>query len=345
MDQYAGAIGHYSSPGRADAVKKLWERPAFEDILVTALRYVGDQHGPLRVIDIGAGTAEGFKLLSRAATRAIPSKPFAYTGIDTSRAMLDLAAAQLEAEAVAPELVHADMVHYDFSSSPADLYMSTGAPYSELTECQLSKCLTHLFHAIESSSSPSVVIVDVYGANCLAWLPVAAPRRTYSMSFFLDTESPPTREMGFYTPSDLGRIFYNSLTGRARRRLDALKFHDRSIFTSRQTTTGLYNEGLPPLRTIVNEILMGQGTHQLVETLHIPSIASSALELLQQRDKRSAVQLEQLVRCWNSIVQRHNSPPYSPLLHALHDLNSSSGLDSVGFGHYLTMVAFFHGVH
>ncbi|MGW7410195.1 class I SAM-dependent methyltransferase [Streptomyces sp. NPDC054833] len=312
---------------------------------MSALRYLGGQHRPLHIIDIGAGAGEGFSLLSRAVERAIPSKPFTYTGIDASRAMLDLAAAQMDSEVGATELVHADMIHYDFSSCPADLYMSTGAPYSELTERQLCTCLTRQFHAIERSSSPSVVIVDVYGTNCLAWLPVAAPRRTYTMSFFLDTKSPPTREMRFYVPSDLGRIFHKALTAQAWRRLDALNFYDRSIFSSRHTTTGLYNADLPPLRTILNEILGGHRTHRLVEALHIPSKASSALERLQQRDKRSAVLLEQLIRRWNRRVQRHNSPPYSPLLHALHDLNSTSGRKSVGVGHYLTMVAFFKGVH
>ncbi len=72
---YAGAVDHYLSPDRHDAVKRLWEEPATRKLLDDALGYLMED-GPLRVLDVGCGGGDGLSLLRSASRRLFaPGKP------------------------------------------------------------------------------------------------------------------------------------------------------------------------------------------------------------------------------------------------------------------------------
>src|ERR1700712_5962206 len=96
---YASAIPHYLSADRRDPVKRYWEEPFSRSVLRTAAAGLGDADGsPLRVLDVGSGTGDGFQLLSRALQEAAAVAPtaaaerrFEYVGMDCDASMVTTA--------------------------------------------------------------------------------------------------------------------------------------------------------------------------------------------------------------------------------------------------------------
>jgi hypothetical protein len=231
-----------------------------------------------------------------------------------------------------------DMKHYPYADDPAQLYLSVGAPYSELSEAQLGSVLGDIFTAIACSPEPAVLIVDVYGRYCPAWLPVSGERWAYSMTFFQDTVRPPTREMSFYTPRQLELLLVEALKGGLSTRLAELTFIDRSIFGSRHTATGAYNASLPQIRMILNEVLAGD--KRLVPKLYIPPEAVTQTLTFQELDGKTARRLDLAITQWNQLLVRQDTP-LPRLVASLEALNNNIGKSAVGVGHYLTMIAYF----
>jgi hypothetical protein len=338
-DPYAAAIGHYASAGRSDLVKTHWERPVSVGLIRQALQHLraGGAGPAIHALDVGAGAGEGFDLLDAAVRQAQHPLSFRYTALDRSSAMLRLAVERLAGRAGLITPIAADIVDYPYTDDPAQLYLSSGAPYSELSDAAFGLVLEGICAAISRRPQPAAMIVDVYGRYCPAWLPVSAPRWVYSMSFFRDTQWPPTRDMAFYTPGQIEHLFTGLLTGDLRARLVRLAFADRSVFAGRHTAGGAYNPRLPRIRTIVNALLAGD-TAVAPAALHIPADTVRETRGFRDLGEQAAKTLASRVDRWNELARQE---PLSTLLARLHALNDGFGADAIGAGHYLTMLAFF----
>ncbi|ADD45700.1 class I SAM-dependent methyltransferase [Stackebrandtia nassauensis] len=332
-DLYADALGHYRSPDRGDAVKVDWERPDYVGLLRVALRHVRAGRRGIRVVDLGAGAGEGWWLTRAALGRGVH---FGYTAVDSSPSLLALGERRLGGEA-GVRFRLTDMRDFDFAADPTDVYLSVGAPFSELDEESFAEVVRGIGMAVASRRGPSAVVLDVYGRDCLSWIPVAADRRTYSMTFFLDAASPPTRDMRFYTRGRLERVIHNGLTDAARNRLTGLVFSDRCVFSSRHTLTGAYNPDVPRLRTAVNALINGEdvpdGDRGLVipEKAYLPHLGATP----------SHRALARTVDTWNKTVHTGLLGGRRSLARSLRGLNQITGTAAAGIGHYLTVVALF----
>jgi len=326
-------------------VKSEWERPLFGRILMVALRHLRtDAPAPLpaiSVIDIGAGAGEGFQIARQVLRPRNDPVRYLYTAIDRSAALLNLAISHFDQELIQANAVQADMREFDYLSNPGNVYLSIGAPFSELTEAELVTTLAKILKAVSRSKDPAAAIVDVYGQYSLAWLPVASAERHYSMSFFENTPDPPSGKMVFYTPSRLQLLFQQALPRSLKHRVKEIYFLDRSIFTSRHTTTAEYNVHIPPLRTVLNEVLSGSFAN--IQQLHIPASALAGLDDIQRLYPRTADRISSHTARWNGAVKDLRSDASPATIVRLRELNHVADQHAIGMGHYLTMIALFTG--
>src|ERR1700710_2149550 len=132
---YASAIPHYLSPDRRDPVKRYWEEPFSQAVLRSAVAGLPTAAGAVRVLDIGAGTGDGFSLLSSALQRpddtGRPSPAVDYVGMDFDPHVVVLAN-DLHEKTPNVTFVQGDVLD-GVPDEPFDLYMSAGGPYSHLS--------------------------------------------------------------------------------------------------------------------------------------------------------------------------------------------------------------------
>jgi len=109
------------------------------------------------------------------------------------------------------------------------------------------------------------------------------------MSFFCDTPTPPEMEMSFYTPRRLLVQVNRALSGcEMRSRVRGIPFADRSIFTSRHTSTGLYNPRIPRIRDVVNGLLSGRLPPDRIGELELPLDGSVGIDPIGMADLQAA---------------------------------------------------------
>lgn len=252
---YAGATNHYLSPGRKDAVKRLWEEPATRRLLTRAAA-TADRSGQPRVLDMGCGAGDGLALLlslPEALQWRASSGALRYVGLDLNEDLVDVAS-KLYADMPGAEFLVGDMRTTELPDEPFDIYLSTGVPYSHLTEDELEEVLASIFDAARRHRTDSVVVVDVLGRYSIEWVDNWRSKRwPYRMSFFQSDEESGFTDMSFYSAESLSRAISNA-AGHARCSVPRIEFADRSIMVGRHTATTEYNGGLPPYRTLVNAL-------------------------------------------------------------------------------------------
>jgi hypothetical protein len=142
-------------------------------------------------------------------------------------------------------------------AAPADIYMSSGVPYSHLTSSELESVLTDIFGVIRSNRTRSIVIVDVLGRYSVEWTPNwMLDRWTYEMTFFQGGSEAPQASMSFYSRDDLARL----VRGAAQRSTTTpikIDYFDRSVSVGRHTATRTFNPAVGPYRTLVNRLFEG----------------------------------------------------------------------------------------
>lgn len=248
---YAGAVDHYTSPRRRDAVKRHWEEPATRRLLQGVVSRLGGAEGrPLRVLDVGCGAGGGLSLLR--STAALRDRALEYVGLDLDPHLLAVARAR---HARDPDVafVRGD-IRDGVPVRGVDLYLSTGVPYSHLTRAELEETLAGVFGAARHHPRPVAVVIDVLGRYSVEWPDRwDRSRWTYRMSFFEGEQDPPTARMTCYGGAEL-----RALVERAARSADcgpvSVTCHDRSVLVGRHTSTGEYAPGLPPYRDLVNAL-------------------------------------------------------------------------------------------
>lgn len=252
---YAGAVNHYLSPKRRDAVKRFWEEAATQALFARATAAVG-RSGQLRVLDVGCGTGEGLSALlslpEAPQWRSVPGA-FRYVGVDINEDLIDVASA-LHANMPGVDFLVEDMRTMALLDDPFDIYLSTGVPYSHLTQAELEDVLTSIFDSVRRHRTTSVVIVDVLGRYSIEWVENwQCGRWPYEMSFFQSDAKGGATDMSFYSAADLTPTI-DTAAARAGCSLRRIEFSDRSIMAGRHTATGDYNDELPPYRKLINQL-------------------------------------------------------------------------------------------
>jgi SAM-dependent methyltransferase len=251
---YAGAVEHYTSPSRRDAVKQRWEEPdliALLDRAIDAAAPTGATGAaPLRVLDIGCGPGTVLDLLLRAPAAA--ARTIEYLGVDLDADLLDVAR-ERHAERRGAAFVTGD-VRVGLPAGDHDLVVSSGVPYSHLTVEELQRVAVHLFAHAHRRPGPTVLIVDVLGRYSLEWTDRWARRRwDYRMSFFAMDGEVPHAPMTTHGGTELRAILVDAATEAGIGEFD-IALHDRSLVVGRHTSTGDYTPGLRPYRDLVNRL-------------------------------------------------------------------------------------------
>lgn len=251
---YAGALDHYLSPGRHDAVKTMWEEPATRKLLERVTDHLwGDD--PLRVLDFGCGAGDGLALLRSALSRRRVLAPgrLQYTGLDLNNELLD-AARWLHGENDGVQFVHGD-VRDGLPEGGYDLFLSCGVPYSHLTPAELVLVLGTFFASAVATQRPVAVIVDVLGRYSVEWTTRWDCRRwPYRMSFFSSEKTAASTDMTCYSSAEL-RTAMSAAADQAGCPLSGIDCYDRSIMVGRHTITGEFTPNLRPYRRLVNELV------------------------------------------------------------------------------------------
>lgn len=261
----AKATDHYLSPSRRDGVKVNWEEPFSCMVYQRAIERTGyRRQQPLRVLDVGAGTGDGFALLNNPCiTDAGLYRPedIEYLGLDVNPEMVRTAG-ELYPEQPHVRFCTAD-VRDGIPPAPFDLYLSCGVPYSHLTRDELSQTLRHVFHNVRRHGIAASVIIDVLGRYSIEWVPMWGQSWwDYQMSFFKSGGEAQPMMMSFYSAEQLRSLIHEAADAVACP-LAGVTCFDRSIMVGRHTATGDFTPGLQPYRTLINSLLHPQQTTDL----------------------------------------------------------------------------------
>lgn len=338
---YVGAVDHYTSPQRRDAVKRLWEEPELIHVLNVALDKAAAPN--TTVVDVGCGTGVALQLLRATDTyRTQPMRRLDYVGLDLDDALLGVARSthQPEREGEQISFVAGD-IRTGLPITSADLVVSSGVPFSHLTRTELTDTLARMFQTCHDSRHPLVVVIDVLGRYSLEWVTMWQEERwSYRMSFFATDQQADATQMTTYDAQTLEACVV-AAAHTADVKLTDLSMIDRSIMVGRHTMTGDYTPLLPAWRTLMNALNDQQERVDLDAlrcTLDIPDAPAPI-----------AAFFARFIPQWNALIDQaqptlatsddatalHTLQP--ALFTALCDLERSAQ-PGLGFGHSLTAV-------
>ncbi|HLO85545.1 MAG TPA: class I SAM-dependent methyltransferase, partial [Nostocaceae cyanobacterium] len=261
-----------------DYVRNIWEDYLFQLILKAPLFSLCSTRKNIRILDMGCGTGQGYKLIP-----FLQSGKFSYNyvGLDVNPDMIKKG----------KELFHAtpnvEFHEHDLCNGLGswkkhfDVYLSSYGSLSYLDDSQLLQILSEIASV---AGHGSLVILDLLGRFSLEW-PQYWPETSdaippylhdYSISY-LSSEAiyKQPMKMRFWSTEEINNLL-KSNPGLSN--LQFVKAVDRSILVGRHTDTREYNSDLPPIRSLVNQLF----SHQLadlssliVKTDIIPSTAES----------------------------------------------------------------------
>lgn len=334
VPSYRGASAHYLSPSRRDPVKVLSEEPVTRRVIGTALAALDLPAGrPVRVLDVGSGTADGFALLTRPAPAAPPllaEDRLDYVGLDVDPEMVATAAATVTSPSAS--FVLGD-VRDELPDGAFDLYLSCGVPYSHLTPDELVDALGSVFAAVAARRTRAAVVVDVLGRWSVEWWPRRHRRRwDYAMSFFAGDGAGISEPMTFYGRPELDAAVAAAVAGSGARIVHATAV-DRSVLVGRHTATGTFHPSVPRFRTLVNDLLRDPAAVRPADLRFVPGDSGAPRDVLDW--------LAGFADRWNAALAPHlgvdrlDGPDAAALAHALLGLERAAG-PGLGVGHSLT---------
>lgn len=278
---YADAVdrGHYDRyvgglHGKHDNVRTYWEdqirnvklRPHLQR-LVTRKKRAGER---LRIADLGAGTGQGYELLTAIVrdesdlkldqVRVLPPELVEmYVGCDLSDAMVTQGNLAYEDE---PNMVFRVG---DFSEGfpladekPFDLYFCSYGSLSHIDD----EAMEQLFMEIAAHvKGRAIVVGDWLGRHSIEWPCYWDERpeemQDYSMSWLTPGDTPPEDVEHFPMRLWLGDEIQALAAGVGRKlgvKFNVLDLYDCSIFVGRHVDTAEYNDCLRPTRAAVNRL-------------------------------------------------------------------------------------------
>lgn len=250
---YQAATAHYLSPKRRDPVKVLMEEPVSHAVFADAVTALDLPPGePLRVLDLGSGTGDGYALLTEEHGGLAPvtdGRELRYLGVDADAAMVETARALRPGAEFRVGDMRDPLPRNDFQ-----LHLSCGVPYSHLT---VEECTETIAGILRAATGPIALVVDVLGRYSVEWTPNWASRRwNYAMTFFEDTSERVEQLMTFYDRHALQEVL-DDAAGRAGLSRYTVTFVDRSVLVGRHTSTSAFNRSIPPYRKLVNALADG----------------------------------------------------------------------------------------
>ncbi|ANY05136.1 class I SAM-dependent methyltransferase [Pseudonocardia sp. HH130630-07] len=332
---YRGASAHYLSPARRDPVKILSEEPVTRRVIAAALAAVGrGPDDPVRVLDVGAGTADGWNLLTAPAADApglVDPARLRYVGLDVDPEMVRTARRTIDSDSAT--FVLGD-VRGALPDGPFDLYLSCGVPYSHLTRTEFVGALRSVLAAVAGRGRRAAVVVDVLGRYSVEWRPRwHAERWDYAMSFFAGGGATISEPMTFYGRDRLDACVDAALPGTGARVVSRTAV-DRSVLVGRHTATGSFHPEVPRFRTLVNDLV--RAPHRVCpdDLAFVPATSGAPAEVL--------TWLAGFADRWNAVLRPWagarglDDADGARLAHALLDLERAAG-PGLGVGHSLTM--------
>ena len=337
---YVGAVDHYTSPQRRDAVKRLWEEPELIRVLNMALAQAAT---PTTVVDVGCGTGVALELLratdtyQRDTTRALH-----YVGLDLDEALLSVASDTHQPQRPNEQVSFlVGDVRRGLPVTPVDLVVSSGVPFSHLTRDELTDTLTDMFTTCRQTATPLVAVIDVLGRYSLEWTRMWEQERwSYRMSFFATDRDADATDMTTYDAATLTACLHTA-AATAGVTVTNQTMVDRSLMVGRHTMTGEYTPNLPSWRTLINALHDGAtpvALEQLRCTLQLPQAPAAVTSFFAS-----------FIPAWNDTIDRaihtqagsdettlltKHQPELFSALRAL-ELSAQPGL---GVGHSLTAV-------
>lgn len=265
QENYVRAIeqGHYElqeTPSLYDPVRIYWENELTKMFLSKHLPKLLAKIGSnrrLRVLDLGCGPGQGFKLLSQIKWHQNSSAEgdIEYVGLDLNQAMLQ------KAEQIFGNIDGVKFVNQDLrkglgqvsTENSFDIYYSSYGTLSHLNRDELYNLLQNI---VEHTTEYSLVVLDLLGRCSLEWTSFWGRELAtydYTMSWLyprnkrerLNIEKFP---MTFWTGHSLEDITLASPS------IKVLDVMDRSILMGRHIDTGEYNLQLKPIRCFVNSL-------------------------------------------------------------------------------------------
>ncbi len=278
---YKNAVsdGHYELYmgglcGKHDNVRTYWEdqirglhlRP-YLNAMVNRKQRAGEK---IRIIDLGAGSGEGIRLLTSwnrtdadlnvNQTKLLPLDMIeCYVGSDLSEAMVE------QGNKNFADSENIRFLQGDFSQGfphkdeePFDIYFCSYASFSHLDDDQMKHLLDEI---IDHANPRSLVVGEWLGRHSIEW-PCYWDKNgkqmlDYSMSWLhgsspsnVDIEHYPVR---YWTGDEMTQLI-ESINNNRKHKLKLKKLHDCSIFVGRHVNTREYNDDVPPLRNVVNRL-------------------------------------------------------------------------------------------
>jgi SAM-dependent methyltransferase len=268
----AGFYGLESSglSGKKDNVRKYWEDMFIKSAIRSAFQELLPERQKLRIVDLGAGSGEGYELL----THIHPdhpvqsSDPFVltddqiqvYDGADLSPAMVAQGCKNYQRKPNV-RFTQADLSQgFPFMKEPSyDIYFSSYGSLSHLTVCDLVNLSSQLFlHARKGS----ILVYDVYGRRSPEWPDYwgksARDPLSYNMGYLLPLEQQDPKRIdwfpvAFWTPEEM-ICAISEASARSGRKVTPLMVKDRSILVGRHMDTSLFKPQRFQIRAQVNRL-------------------------------------------------------------------------------------------
>lgn len=317
--QQAVAAGRYDLrrtrlDGKHDHVRTLWEDQARRRLLRPHLpRLRAGVDGPVRVLDLGCGSGQGFELITRieAANRladpqptpVLPAAEIEYVGADLSAAMV---AKGRENFAEHPNVFffQADLnegLGVLRREPPFNLYFSSYGSFSHLAHARMRALLADIGRHARNGA---IVVLDFNGRYSIEW-PSYWHARTeaekvqdYTMNYLHlgDPEAMKGADhfpLRFWTGDEVRRLALAA--GKAAGcGFRVLAQADCSLLVGRHVDTAEYHPALPPLRRLVNSLHEDFRRTDLARLRVEPDLAGD-------HPVASPV-LREVIRCWNLLV-------------------------------------------
>jgi len=316
----AVAAGSYSVyqgnlSGKFDNVRLYWEDQFTRRILLKPIcGLLERRRKPLRVLDLGCGSGQGYEILLRLERDTLnltarhdwilKEGDIDYTGVDLCEAMVaqgrhnygDNAQVRFGQQDLNEGLGrHA-------REAPFDLYFSSYGSLSHLTREPLVNLLAE---AVRHGHSGSLVVLDLVGRYSIEWPQYWSTGteeekyRDYSMNYLHlgDPEAMAKAEhfpLRFWSGEEIPELL-SEAEARAGRRLRAVEVADRSLLIGRHVDTRHFNPKLHPWRGVVNSLLEDDRRTDL-KALLVPENAIPA-------GGPVTAFLREFIRCWNFLIE------------------------------------------
>jgi len=276
--------------GKYDNVRRYWEdqitRYALHEFVSSLVERKRRALSRIRVLDLGAGAGEGYKILTSLKRRAedlgasevevLPNDILGfYKGIDISPAMVEqgkeIYAGDPKVRFAAGDLSQG--LGPAGTDPPYDIYYSSYGSLSHLRDDQFRRLIEEIYDHCDGSC---VFVADLVGRYSFEWQcywdrPTDdANMRQYSMSYLYPEEMLDQVEVERFPLRYWGAREFDSWFGgiieESGGRIAKRELRDRSVLVGRHMNTGEFNPRAQPIRAAVNRL------HEIDQRTELPSL-------------------------------------------------------------------------